>query len=69
MKTIIENTKLNELFGSRFELIEDGFHDGEYNMKFDLDRTMGLVNNECLPMFRLYAWNPWTEKSIKSQRE
>jgi lipoate-protein ligase A len=69
MKTIIENTKLNELFGPQFEFIEDGFHDGDYNMKFDLERTMGLVNNESLPMFRLYAWNPWTVSLGANQKE
>ncbi len=69
MKIIIENTKLNELFGPQFEFIADGFHDGEYNMKFDLDRTMGLVHKECLPLFRLYAWNPWTVSLGANQKE
>lgn len=69
MKTIIENTKLNELFGPQFEFMVDGYHDGEYNMKYDLERTLGLVNNESLPMFRLYAWNPWTVSIGANQKE
>jgi lipoate-protein ligase A len=60
---------MNELLGSRFELLDDGFRDGQYNMDFDTKRLRGLIEGSELPMFRLYGWNPWTLSLGANQKE
>ncbi len=60
MTTLIKNSKLNELFAGDFELMVDGFLNGQFNMDFDFERTMSVSKDISLPMFRLYGWNPWT---------
>ena len=60
MNKIIENKKFHHLFGDRFEFVDSGFNNGDYNMNFDFERVGLLNNNDALPIFRLYGWNPWT---------
>lgn len=69
MKKIIENSKLNELFGGPFELIDSGFSTGQQNMDFDMLRTTDCSKGNALPMFRLYGWKPWSVSLGANQKE
>ncbi len=69
MKKIIGKGIAEELFGGQFELIEEGFFSGKYNMEFDLERATGLSRNEALPMFRFYGWKPWAVSLGFNQKE
>lgn len=69
MITCIENKKSNELFNGPFELILSGYSTGDYNMKFDFERTEACANGDSLPMFRLYGWNPWCVSLGFNQKE
>lgn len=69
MKKIIENSKLNRLFGEPFELIDNGFATGEENMKFDSERAKQYSEGTTLPMFRLYRWKPWAVSLGANQKE
>ncbi len=68
-KEIIENTRLNEFFGDKFEFINNGFAAGQFNMDFDYSRTQAFSNGEALPMFRLYGWDPWSVSLGYNQKE
>ena len=68
-KQIINGKKINNLFSGPFEFIDTGFSDGDFNMKFDYDRTMAVSEDNALPMFRLYGWNPWTVSLGYNQKE
>jgi lipoyl(octanoyl) transferase len=69
MKEIIDNKLGQKLFGNKFELIVHGASEGQYNMDFDFDRTKQVAEGNELPMFRLYAWDPWTVSLGAHQRE
>jgi lipoyl(octanoyl) transferase len=69
MQEIIINNKISELFGGSFELIDDGFNTGEYNMKYDFERVALCSETKALPMFRLYGWKPWTVSLGANQNE
>jgi lipoate-protein ligase A len=69
MREIVSNKMIEGLFGKEFELIEDGPFTGDYNMKFDFDRTMLVSDGKALPMFRLYGWNPWSVSLGYNQKE
>lgn len=69
MKKIIKNSELIGLFGGDFELILHGFLDGQYNMDFDYNRTMGVSKDNALPMLRFYGWNPWTVSLGYNQKD
>lgn len=69
MSKIIEHSRYEELFGGPFEIINHGFRTGQYNMDFDLNRATALQNGDCLPMLRLYGWEPWTVSLGMNQKE
>ncbi|MCX6152879.1 MAG: hypothetical protein NT007_01830 [Candidatus Kapabacteria bacterium] len=52
--------KLSRLLGDEYEIIIHNKMNGNFNMDFDLERTMQLASGAACPMFRLYGWNPWT---------
>lgn len=69
MNRIITNTKLNELFGTDFELIEHDSLPGKFNMDFDFLRTERCSKRLEIPMFRFYGWDPWTLSLGYNQNE
>lgn len=66
---LLENKNINRLFGYKFELIDSGYCDGQYNMDFDNRRMMDCAENKCYPMFRLYGWEPWTVSLGANQKQ
>ncbi len=66
---IVKDSKWSEIFGDEFEVLDTGFNEGRYNMDFDFKRTVDLTKNKTIPMFRLYAWNPWTVSLGFNQKE
>ncbi|MFC2129831.1 biotin/lipoate A/B protein ligase family protein [Bacteroidota bacterium] len=66
---IINDTKLNELFSGKFELVKHEFNDGKFNMDFDFERTQLCAEDKALPMLRFYGWNPWTVSLGYNQKE
>ncbi|MGA2298667.1 MAG: hypothetical protein ABSG15_14060 [FCB group bacterium] len=69
MKKLIKDSKVCNLFGGEFELIETGFSTGEYNMDYDLQRTLECSEGKALPMFRFYGWKPWAVSLGANQKE
>jgi lipoate-protein ligase A len=69
MKEIIDNLVGKRLFGGKFEFIDHGKCNGQYNMDFDFERTKLLSSGDALPMFRLYAWDPWCVSLGAHQRD
>lgn len=69
IKKIIKSDKFNHIFGGEFEFINTGFADGRYNMEFDSNRFSELINQNTLPMIRVYGWNPWTVSLGANQKE
>jgi lipoyl(octanoyl) transferase len=43
----------------RFEFIDTGERDGQFNMDFDLHRAEEVNAGRARPMLRVYNWNPW----------
>ncbi|NLO18447.1 MAG: lipoate--protein ligase family protein [Ignavibacteria bacterium] len=68
MIKILRNRKIDELFGSEIEFIDSGLMTGEENMQFDSERMLALSKNQCLPMFRIYAWKPWCVSLGQNQK-
>jgi lipoate-protein ligase A len=66
---IIKDTKYQDIFGDRFELIDTESANGKENMKFDFERTMAVAEGKALPMFRLYSWDPWAISLGANQKE
>lgn len=66
---IIKNKLINEIFNSDVELLFDGFNNGSFNMKFDIERTQNVADGKLLPMFRLYGWKPWAVSLGAHQKE
>lgn len=66
---IVSDSKWLKIFGEKFEVLETGFNDGQYNMDFDFNRTIELTKNKTIPMFRLYGWQPWTVSLGFNQKE
>jgi lipoate-protein ligase A len=61
--------RLDDIFNQEFEIINSGYSTGEYNMKFDYDRTVAVSEAKSLPMFRIYAWKPWAVSLGFNQKE
>ncbi len=60
---------LPDIFRQEFETINSGFSTGEYNMKFDYDRTVAVAESKAAPMFRVYGWKPWAVSLGFNQKE
>jgi lipoyl(octanoyl) transferase len=58
-----------KLFNKEFEIIKHSYEDGQFNMDFDLERTVLCSKNEALPMFRFYGWKPWTVSLGYNQKD
>jgi lipoyl(octanoyl) transferase len=66
---LIENKKINKIFGQKFEFVDSGYCDGKFNMDFDYQRMLDCTDNICYPIFRLYGWDPWTVSLGANQKE
>jgi lipoyl(octanoyl) transferase len=66
---IIKNKRYNQIFGDEFEFINTGYNTGEYNMKFDSEKSINVSDGIDLPVFRVYAWNPWSVSLGANQKE
>ncbi|MCL5991860.1 MAG: lipoate--protein ligase family protein [Bacteroidetes bacterium] len=70
MKSEILNTnELTHFFGEKFEFIDSGFSTGQFNMDFDVQRTIDVAEGKALPMFRVYGWIPWAVSLGYNQKE
>ncbi|KKR41431.1 MAG: hypothetical protein A2X61_13920 [Ignavibacteria bacterium GWB2_35_12] len=56
---LLNTNELTHFFGEKFEFIDTGFSDGQFNMDFDIRRTNAVSEGKALPMFRVYEWKPW----------
>ncbi|MCX7909485.1 MAG: lipoate--protein ligase family protein [Ignavibacteria bacterium] len=66
---VFPGKKISSYFNFEVELILDSHHNGEYNMEFDLNRTLQLEKGETLPMLRFYGWKPWAVSLGANQKE
>ncbi|MFA6570684.1 MAG: lipoate--protein ligase family protein [Bacteroidota bacterium] len=66
---MIGRNRTAEIFGTKFEIVDDGLLTGEYNMEFDFRRTMAVAEGKEIPMFRFYGWKPWAVSLGANQNE
>lgn len=55
--------------GNEYEFINHGYHTGQYNMDFDVQRLEDFRRGKAPAMFRLYGWKPWAVSLGANQKE
>lgn len=53
----------------KWQFINTGLADGEFNMKYDIELAEKLLRREILPTVRVYGWKPWTVSLGYNQSE
>lgn len=52
-----------------WQFINTGYHNGEFNMQFDIDLAEKLLQGKIPPTLRVYGWKPWTVSLGYNQNE
>lgn len=53
----------------QFEFIDTGYHTGQFNMDFDVQRAEAVDAGTANPMIRVYRWDPWCISLGRHQKE